>query len=322
MPREGLKVDWWAKRPETFKGVQLTFSTDNQDEWVDTQGQATVTSDAEGKFIVPAIANGGPLHTYVEIEPSLPFRPRLKDDQFVVAGETLQLEIPFVAATIVSGKVLAKASGKPVEKAVIFLAYGGFHQSEQAVTDAEGKYEGRVLPGPLRAQCFSLPDNFEQLGEPWAKPFQVPPNVEKFELPPIEVVGTHSLSGRLVDDKDRPLAAMQVSAVNENRRYGFAETDSEGHFTMRVPDGVETEIVVFTDKRGQDAVDVVQKDPLVVRYSIDPHEDDFEKTRATKSDVILTGRVLSDGNPLAGVPISQPWHHGAFPTTCREKPIW
>ena len=81
------------------------------------------------------------------------------------------------------------------------------------------------------------------------QPYEVPIGVEEFELPTIEVVGTHKLSGLLVGEKDQPLRDVQVMAVDDGRRYGSTKTDSEGRFTMNVPDGVETSTEIYSGER-------------------------------------------------------------------------
>jgi hypothetical protein len=290
-----------GERAEWLRGVPLVFTVDNQDEWTQTSGEAKVVTDENGRFEVPVIASGGPLHTYVRLDPALPVRPRLNDKRFLTAGETLKLEIPLVPAPTVHGKVQAKSSGNPIANAEISLGYGGYHQSDQVTTDQEGRYEGRVLPGPVRVHIIALPEGYVQLGAPWAEPYQVPSDVEEYELPNIDVVGTHKLSGRLIDDKGQPLPRMRLTAVDKNRRYGFALTDAEGRFSMNVPDGVETRIEAFTDQRGQEPVEVVEREPLLVRFTGNANEKAMEAVRDLKPDVALTGRVLFGEKPLAGV---------------------
>jgi hypothetical protein len=293
-----------GERPEWLRGVRVTFATDNRDEWTDTQGEASVVTDDNGRFEVPVIASGGPVHTYLELDPSLPVRPRLNDNLYVASGETLQLDIPLEAAPKVFGKVLIKSSGKPLANAEISLRYGGFRQTDSVVTNEAGQFEGRVLPGPVQMHCISLPGGYVQLGKPWKESYQVPTDVEEFELPTIEVVGTRKVTGQLIGANDQPLPDMQVMAVDKNRRYGFAKTDTEGRFTMNVPDGVETNIEVYSDNRGQDPVTVIKQDPLVVRYAAAATEKAIDAEREAKADVTLTGRVLSAERPLAGVQLT------------------
>lgn len=292
-------------RPEWLRKVRLAFTVNNQEEWTIPKGEAEVFTDDDGRFEVPVIASGGPLHRYVFVDPALPVRPRLTDDIFVVdAGETLRLEIPLVATVKVHGKVLAKNSGKPIANSEISLRYGGFGQHEQIVTNEEGRFEGRVLPGAVWVDIIVAPGDYQQLEESSMASYQVPEGVEEFELPTIEVVATHEIRGTLIGAQGEPLEARQVIAFAGNRRYGFAKTDAEGQFTMRVPDGVETQIEVYTEERGQEPVTVVEREPLVVRFDGDALAATRQAERNKKPDVILTGRVLSEGKPLSGVKLS------------------
>ncbi|QEG39287.1 M56 family metallopeptidase [Roseimaritima ulvae] len=292
-----------GENPEWLRGVRLTLVTDNRDAGVDPQGLAEVVTDDAGRFEVPVIAKGGPLHIYVKLDPSLPVRPRLQEDLYLAAGETLQMEIPLVAAPVVRGKVLAKSTGEPIAGAEISLGYGGFRQSDVVVTDKRGEYQGRVLSGPVRAHIIVLPGDFVQTGTPWNKPYQVPADEQEFELPTIEVVGTRRLAGQLVGGQDLPLANRSVMAVEGNRVYDSSTSDAAGHFTLKVPDGVDPQIKVSVKDRGLLPTTVVQQDPLIVRYTADVREQEMEAQRASKADVVLTGRVFSEGEPIADIPI-------------------
>lgn len=285
------------------QNVKLAFTTDSRDEWNQPQGAAETVTGEDGSFQIPVIANGGPLRSYVLVDPTLPVRPVLSDNIFLTAGETVEIEIPLVPAPEIYGKVVAKSTGNPVAGAEISLGYGGFRQSDSATTDENGVYRGRALPGDVRVHIISLPNGYVQLGSPWAEPYQVPENVDSFELPTIEVVGSHLISGQLIDAMDRPLPNLQIQAVDGNRRYGFGKSDAEGRFKMTVPDGVDTKFQVSSKDHGSVAGEVVQDDPLVVRYVPDLREKEMETERALKPDVSLLGRVLMSDKPVADIPI-------------------
>jgi hypothetical protein len=291
-----------SENPEWVRKVNLAFTTDNQSYWKEPQGVASVATDNEGNFHVPTIASGGPLRTFVTVDPALPVRPMLSENVFVTAG-TVELEIPLVDAPLVRGKVVSKSTGKPVANAEISLGYGGFQQSDQVTTDEKGEYQGRVLPGGVRVHIISLPGGFVQLGAPWAEPYQVPENVDSFELPKIEVVDSYELRGVLLGVDDKPLPSTEVIAVEGNRRYGFGVSDAEGRFTMSVPEGVETQITVYLEDQGSKPVQVIQKDPLVVKYVADNRDKEMEAKRALLPDVTLSGRILVAGEPIAEVPV-------------------
>jgi hypothetical protein len=268
-PIASIKGRLASENPEWVRNVKLVFTTELQQVWNETEGVAEVVTDGEGNFQVPMIASGGPLHTYVRVNPELLVRPKLSEDVFLTAGETFELEIPLVDVTVVCGKVVAKSTSQPVANAEVLLGYGSSDQRETVTTDENGEYEGRVLPGRVSVQIVSLPDGLVQLGTPWDKPYQVPANIGSFELPAIELVGSHEIEGLLIGVDDKPLPNVKVHAINGNRRYGFGKSDSEGRFKMRVPDGIDTELRVYLEKRGSAPVQVVQDIPLVVKYVSD-----------------------------------------------------
>ncbi|MEO7402391.1 MAG: Hsp20/alpha crystallin family protein [Burkholderiales bacterium] len=55
----------------------------------------------------------------------------------------------------------------------------------------------------------------------------------------------------LIRDKDPPLTEMQLTAMNKNRRYSFAQIEADGHFTMRMPDGVDTPVPTKSPKAAE-----------------------------------------------------------------------
>lgn len=299
-PTGSIKGRLVGERSEWLKGVRLGFETDSRDEWSDTDGIAETITDDEGHFEVPTIASGVLVRTYVALDPALPVRHRINKSFYVTPGETLHMEIPLESAPWVSGKVLAKSNGQPVANAEISLDYG-FRQSSRVTTDAQGSYKGRALAGPVRVQIISMPDSYVQLGAPWETFYEVPSDIDEFALPTLEVVGTHELAGQLLDSAGQPLPNTQVLACESNRRYGFATTDSQGRFSMRVPNGVETRIDVYIDKRGQEPTTIVERDPLMVRFSNAPREQERPEIRSSLPDVVLTGRVRSGGVPIAGI---------------------
>ncbi len=302
-PVASLKGRVVTANPEWSRNVDLSFTTDSRNEWKETQGVAETTTDRDGNFQVPIIASGGPLRSYVRIDAALPVRPVLSENVFLTAGETVELEIPLATAPEVYGRVIAKSTGNPVAGAEISLGYGGFRQSDNATTDESGEYRGRALPGGVRVHIISLPDGFVQLGTPWAEPYQVPEDVDRFELPTIEVVGSHLISGQLRNANDRPLPNVRLHAVDGNRRYGFGKSGNEGRFEMSVPDGIDVEFQVFLEDRGSVAVEVVQDAPLILRYGRNLHEEEMEAGRALKPDVTLSGRVLMTDKPVADIKV-------------------
>ncbi len=153
-----------AENPEWTRGVRLIFETGDASEVPTMRGLAEVVTDNEGNFNVPLIAAGRVIRTYVTLDPTIPVRPLLNDNRYLTAGETTRLEIPLIAAPIVHGKVVVKSTGAPVPNAELSLGYEKFQKSNRVITDEEGRFQGRVLPGPLRIDIVALPAPFARQG--------------------------------------------------------------------------------------------------------------------------------------------------------------
>ena len=275
-PTGTIKGKLLCENSEWVGGVRLVFTTDSQDH--DSRGSAEVVTDSEGQFEVPVLASGGPVRAYVNLDSERPVRPLLKDDLYLTAGETLHLDIPLVDAPLVHGRVVAKSTGKPIENAKIALYYGKHWQSATVTTDKQGQYSGRALPGRVRVHIFGMPNGYVQLGAVADNSFKVPDEIDEFELPTIEVVDSHEISGQLIDKEDQPIPNVRVNALFEGRFYGSGKSDVEGIFKMTVPVGIETEFTLDSDSESEIVVDhptwavpvsVVSKDPLIIRCSFD-----------------------------------------------------
>jgi len=111
-----------------------------------------------------------------------------------------------------------------------------------------------------------------QFGQPpW---YDVPEDADDFELPPIEVVPSEPLDGRLVDQDDRPVADAQVIAYYANWLCSTAKTDKDGRFTLRKmlvsidPDEATYRVKLGIEERRfmrNGGVEIIQADPFVLR---------------------------------------------------------
>ena len=70
-------------------------------------------------------------------------------------------------------------------------------------------------------------------GSQWPSPeYQVPKDAKEFDLPPVEVEPTKSISGRVVDQQGQPLGNVSISVVDEGRHYGRGKADKDGQFAV------------------------------------------------------------------------------------------
>jgi hypothetical protein len=260
-----------ANQPEIARPVRLIFTTEEYLEksppWL-TEGHADVESDENGRFTVPALA-AGVLRIDIFVNENQPLRPQLPEFVRLRAGETTSLEIPMVRTVTVRGSVRAKDTGRPIPGALVHIYYGVGRQGADSVTDAQGNFTARVLPGRLGLQMISMPTEYVQLGAPWNRPLEVP-NVEVFDLPPVEVLPATSIEGRLIDERDQPVPNREICVVEGDRRYGHGKSDSNGQFSVAgVPVTINPAKVEYQwwtpDSGVPRECEIVKTDPLVLR---------------------------------------------------------
>ncbi len=264
-----------ADQLELTRGMVVTVESDSlmePEEPLVTKGVAEATVNEQGRFVIPEIADGR-IHVYSACDKRLPVQPRLpnEEDLVLLERETLQLEIPLEMCARVHGIIRAADTGRPIAGAVVWVYYGAPHQGDQVVTDENGAYSAFALPGKLAVQILYLPGQYEQLGEPWIKNYTVPPEVDEFALPTIDVVPTTTLTGKLLDRDGRPMAGVKINGDVGNRRHGFGKTDAQGMFELPgVPVGIKLER--FEIWLGDEHLEGKPEstDPLVVRVQRGP----------------------------------------------------
>jgi hypothetical protein len=232
-----------------------------------TEGFAWLMSDDDGRFVVPEIATGS-LRIIENLDYSLPVRARIPQKVRVEPGQVMTLEIPLLPAVSVSGVVRIRKSGKPVEGAEVYVCYGRRQNGESAFSDEQGRFHARVLPGDVRLQVLSKPQEYSQLNEGLPDRIQVPEGVDRFDLPPIELAISETIQGHVVDGSDRPLARVQVMATVGGVGRSSGETAQDGSFKLeRIPEGTKIQAFkVLVNGAFLDAT-IVQADPLVLRVS-------------------------------------------------------
>ncbi len=247
--------------PSWVSGIRLHLSTRSS---ADSEGHAEVTTDAEGSFEITNIATGK-LRIEESLSPKLTVRLRFPERMAVPSDQVLELEL--VPATKVRGRVVRKQDRTPVVGADVSVRYGQFRQGEQVITDEGGRFEAHVLPGKVYQQVIAIPiPGLSSVGASWENRFEVPATKEIFELPTIELVETYKLPGQLVDESGNPLSNYRVWGVQGNRRYGFATTDEQGEFEMKLPGGIEMQKFRYASRdREMGDTTVVTTEPFQLR---------------------------------------------------------
>jgi RNA polymerase sigma factor (sigma-70 family) len=269
-----------ADRPEWTRGVKLSITTTGSQDRHDTEGIAELVSRADGLFLIPAIA-GGHARLQIAVDPARPVLPRIPDVTVQPDAET-QVEIRLERTVRVRGSIRDHDAGAPVAGALILIGHGTPNTGEKkpntgekGVSDSAGRFEVDTLPDDVTIQVLSEPGSFVQVGDdPLSQRHHVPAGVEAFDLPPIEVVRGVTVTGRLVDAEDQPIANVSVyaDAASGKRQFGAATTDRDGAFRMMIPSGVPLKYRYSFDQggvpEGLDPVGearIVRENPLLLR---------------------------------------------------------
>ncbi|MGI8980982.1 MAG: M56 family metallopeptidase [Pirellulaceae bacterium] len=280
-----------AEKPEWVRGVEIWFTTagdPSKPNWK-TEGEASAKTDAQGHFTVPAIASGRlriyirPLGRDIPVLPRFP-KVRAMADGFdpsivglpellnVKVGKTEKVRITLETPVTVRGTILTDDTQKPIPGAEIAVQYGD-GQADHVVSDAEGQYEARVLPGPVWASVIVRPKEFstyEEVGLSWDRKVEVPNQATPFDLPTTRLIATVPLKGKLIDQKGRPVAKVRINGIKGNRRYGFGTTNELGEFSMPIPKTITLEgYEVWLDEETIRATPTIEKDePLTLRVTV------------------------------------------------------
>ena len=132
-------------------------------------------------------------------------------------------------------------------------------------SDATGRFETYIMPGEAGMSVFDLPEPFVRLEGPLFVPTgRVADTAETVKLPPIEVARGVTVTGRLVDSQDRPMAHARVSAGPAS-----TITDRYGNFTISDAGLQPTYHVNFKPQEKNTIIaELVRENPLVLHVSI------------------------------------------------------
>jgi len=258
-------------------------------------GVAETVTDADGRFVLPELAEGTLNLTFVPRQ-DLPFRGTWDSHPDVTAKETTRVEIPLKRGVKVNGVVREMGTGKPIEGAAVRIEFG--LGAPRARTDAAGRYVGYVtiqsvapyVPAPPKPYFYAreLLDS-----EP------IPAGATEVTPRPFLLTRGASLHGCVVDSQGRPVPAAAVAATwplpSGGDVIARAWTDRHGKFVLEAVDP-KAELSMTAQRRGAETAGGIraraeQTEAITLKIS-DTHAVD------------LRGRVVDVANrPVAGAAI-------------------
>jgi len=233
-----------AGRPEAVRGLIVLATTRaevsrDEENPIYVEGSAQATTDAQGRFEIPAVA-AGELSLEFELPPRPSHLPEPLQSVRLEAGTTRTFEVTLKPAVRVRGIVREKATGEPLPDVSIRVESPSSSASDGSLrTDAAGRFETYVLPGDLSLEADARSGHPPVLAGPWST--VVPEGVRERAFPPIELLLAH---GRVLDERARPVPEATVGflwrrpeeqgEVSSGRLGHQFQADSQGHYRMWV----------------------------------------------------------------------------------------
>ncbi len=266
-----------------------------------TLGAATATTDANGRFEIPAIAAGRLVLTLdLRSRPDLPYRGLPPANRLVEAGQTTNLEIRFKRAVHLEGVIRERATGSPiagVSPEIPDLAYR-LGRNSRPVTDANGRFEGYMEGQQPYAFLYSTPKPY-YIPERKDTLQLLPAGATEFKLPPIELVRGATLRGSVVDETGKFVSGALVRASwggDKNVLQSVAvRTDSGGNFLLEGLDPLaDLRVTAESAGRSSGAAQTARAGP----------QNEVKLVVSGSNAVLLGGRVFDNaGKPVEGAEV-------------------
>ncbi len=204
-----------------------------------TVGLADVACDAQGRFEIAAIAEGT-LTLRLEFDPEhgTLLRGETPKRLVVATGKTTELAVPLRRTLKVQGLVREKGTKRPIAGVKVALNgnYGGDHF---AVTDAKGKFAGRIVRELIQPYGWPvrIPTPFyyptDQAEAPQGMPRR---GSEELVLPPTELPRGVDVQGVVAGESNTGVPGAIVEAfwtvADGMAQAALARTDRSGSFTF------------------------------------------------------------------------------------------
>lgn len=253
-----------AEDPQWTRGATVTVNG------------VSATTDAQGRFNVPATV-AGRLSIHCSLAEDAPVLPELPKNLTLPANETLSVTIHLRSPVIVRGVVRTEDTGEPVAGVEINVQDEYRSSFPHVISDSDGRYEARILPGEVFTQVISMPKGppyFRQADGTWNRTTKIAADASMVELPPILLTPLVPLAGKVIDQDDKPVPFVEVNCLlerqgNKQRKSlgRGVQTNEQGEFRALIPKGVDAEVFSIRSGNGfgeRDA-NIVQVDPYILR---------------------------------------------------------
>ena len=288
-------------------------------------GTATGTVDDEGRFTLGPIAVGS-LNLQLDPPDGLRVMADVPREIAVAEGKETSVEIRLLKPTAVVGRIVERGTGKPVSgfKVTLIDRSQRKHRSEEATTDADGRYTLNSLSGRIMV-VYSQPPRTHVLipSQTNTMPeFDVPAGVETFELPPREArPAAAPVRGVVRDEAGQPVAGAAIEVDYtfpfEKTTYGggkaSATTDAAGNFVL---DGLVPDAKLLITARLLN-----RKNPVPIEVVADANTPRTVEVKvAVRPVYAASGRVLdADGKPVANALVKlQSRGQGQYPQFAQQ----
>ncbi len=281
-----------------LKGRKLLFKSQVQNSGlrypkgmtIPLHGYAEVTAGQQGQFEIPAMLNGR-LTLYDRLEKNAATRISFPSRLIVEPGQTAIVEGHVISTVLVRGVLRKRDTGEPVASAAISIRHGrqsGLSREliAYAQTDENGRFESRVFPGMVGYSSLTVIRGYVPVYQweqpqvattripslPYGQRATVPADVDEFTLPPLEVVPSFTLTGKLIDADRRPVPNSGVYAfpVAGRTNCDFAQTNGKGEFTMkRIPSTHPPRFFKAGPQHKTKLATIITQEPLVLQVGVE-----------------------------------------------------
>jgi protocatechuate 3,4-dioxygenase beta subunit len=195
-------------------------------------GVAEAVTDAEGRFAIPALAEGTLALTFVPHQ-ELPYRGRFAGRRNLEGGKTTRVEVPLTRAVRVQGVVREQGTGKPIADAAVMVDWAA--EAPRPRTDAAGRYSAYVVGQSVTPHVPALPRNYYFAAEVLdSQP--IPAGAVEVTAKPFVLARGATLRGRVLDEQGRPVPGAAVAAAWDLPAGGTEAasgwTDRQGLFLL------------------------------------------------------------------------------------------